>query len=299
MGTLAPNLVTGLTNMGLGAPAGPAEALRAGAFVGAHLGPAGQSTTQYGLFVGVRAPVYEGTGVFLDPVGVVNGASFVGWPSPVAPGSIVSLFGAGLASREARAGGFPLPAKLDDVTVTVNGKAAPLYFVSPTQATMQLPYGLEGNWVAVRLANSRGVSNEVTASLAPTSPGVFVSGDKRSVVLHDDYSPVTPENPARPGETVIIWLTGLGELSPPVPTGAANPAEPLSRAVDASVSVLFGGVSATRVHYAGGAPGFAGLHQINATVPANTPPSTNVPVAISTGNAYVELVEIPVGKVSR
>jgi uncharacterized protein (TIGR03437 family) len=140
------------------------------------------------------------------------------------------------------------------------------------------------------------MSNEVVAPLAATSPGVFSRADGRPVVLHADYSLVSPESPARPGETVMIWLTGLGELSPAVATGDANPAEPLARAVDAPIKVLFGGVPATGVDYAGGAPGYAGLCQINATIPVNAPVGPNVPVAISTSNAYAELVEIPISR---
>jgi len=186
--------------------------------------------------------------------------------------------------------------KLDDVTVTVNGTPAPLCFVSPTQASIQLPYGLKGSWVTLRTSNSRGISNEVVAPLAATSPGVFSRPDGRPVVLHADYSIVSPDNPARPGETVVIWLTGLGELSPAVATGDANPVAPLARAVEAPIKVLFGGVLATGVHYAGAAPGFAGLCQINATIPVNSPVGPNVPVAISTNNAYAELVEIPISR---
>lgn len=289
-GALGPRLAQGLTNMALGA----------GSFVGAQIGPLDKVTSQYGVFFGVRAPVFQGTGVFLDPAGVVNGASFAPMPHPVAPGAVAALFGSGLASRESRATSFPLPTKLDDVAVTVNGTPAPLFFASAGQVSIQLPYGLKGNWVAIKLSNARGSSNEVTAALAPTSPGVFSYGDSQSpsrgVVLHADYSLVTPDNPAHPGETVMIWLTGLGDLAPPVPTGAANPASPLSWAVDAQVNVIFGGEVASTVQYVGGAPGFAALNQINAVIPLTVPVGTNVPVAISTGNAYADLVDIPIAR---
>jgi uncharacterized protein (TIGR03437 family) len=291
-GALAPRLTPQLVNLALGASLGG----RAGAFVGAQIGPLDSATTQYGLFFGVRARVFEGSGVFLDPAGVVNGASFASLPHPVAPGAAVSLFGSGLAARDTRATAFPLPTQLDDVTVTVNGAPAPLYFVSPTQAGIQLPYGLTGGWVNLRLTNSRGASNQVTAPLAATSPGVFFWGDYRGIVLHADYSLITAEKPAKPGETVMIWLTGLGELRPAVAAGAANPASPLAWAVDAPITALFGGEPATRLDYAGGAPGFPGLNQINATIPLNAPVGPAVPVAISTGNAYVDLVDIPISR---
>lgn len=297
-GALAQPLPVGLTNMALVAPLSLAGATRAGAFVGAEVGPVGQSTSEYGLFFGVRAPGFGGTGVFLDPAGVMNGASFAGWPQPVAPGAIVSLFGSGLAAREAQATGYPLPTRLDDVTVTVNGLPAPLYYVSPTQVNLQVPYGLKGTEAALRVTNRWGASNEIRAPLAATSPGVF--WDSRSPylgpVLHADYSKVTPQNPARPGETVLLWLTGLGELSPAVPSGEGSPEAPLARAADASIAVLFGGIPAARVEYAGGAPGYAGLNQINTTIPPNAPLGSNVPLAVRTSNALTELTGIPISK---
>ncbi len=132
--------------------------------------------------------------------------------------------------------------------------------------------------------------------VAVTNPGVFSRADGCPVVLHADYSIASPENPARPGETVLIWLTGLGELSPAVAAGQANPAAPLARAVDAPIKVLFGGVPAAALDYAGGAPGFAGLCQVNVTIPLNSPLGPSVPVAVSTSNAHTELVEIPISR---
>jgi len=287
-GALAPRLDPRLANMALAAP---------GAFLGAQMGPLDASTTQYGIFLGVRAPAFQGSGVFVDPVGVVNGASFAGWPHPVAPGAVVSLFGSGLAARESISATHPLPTtKIDDVTVTINGTPAPLYFVSPGQISLQVPYGLKGNSVTVRVSNSRGASNEVQAPLAATSPGVFLCGDFRGCVSHADGSLVSPQNPARPGETVMIWLTGLGELSPTVPTGAAHPAAPLAWAAEMPISVLFGGEPSPRVQFAGGAPGFAGLNQINATIAVSAPVGASVPLAILTGNAYTDLVDIPISR---
>ena len=288
-GALAPRLSAGLINMALGA---------GGTFVGAQIGPPDAATPQYGIFFGVRAPVVQGTGVFLDPAGVVNGASFAPAPHPIAPGSAVSLFGSGLASREAKASAFPLPAKLDDVAVRVNGTPVPLFFISPAQVSVQLPYGLKGNTVTVQVTNSKGNSGEVTARLAPTSPGIFSYADgqnpSRGIVLHADYSLVTPPNPAHPGETVILYLTGLGELTPPLATGVASPDAPLPWAQDTLVSVVFGGEVSPKVLYAGGAPRFAGLNQINAVIPFTAPLGASVPVAISTSNAYVDLVDIPI-----
>jgi uncharacterized protein (TIGR03437 family) len=116
----------------------------------------------------------------------------------------------------------------------------------------------------------------------------------RGVVLHADYSPVTASKPARLGETVLIYLTGLGELNPAATTGAANPESPPGKALDPAIAVYFGGEAALGVAFAGGAPRFAGLNQINVTIPYSAPTGSSVPVAIATSNAYADVVDIPI-----
>jgi uncharacterized protein (TIGR03437 family) len=135
--------------------------------------------------------------------------------------------------------------------------------------------------------------------LARSSPGIFAYADgqspQRGVILHADYSLVTPDAPAQPGETVLIWLTGLGGLLPAVPTGAGNPGDPLSSAIDPRIQIWFGGQVAEKLTYAGGAPFFAGLNQINAVIPTTVQTGTNIPVAISTSDAFSDLVDLPIG----
>ncbi len=298
-GNLAPILTQGVNNMALGAPVSAGASSRPNVVVGAQIGAVNSTSQQYGIFLAVRAPVFTGTGVFLDPNGVVNGASFAPTPNPVCPGTIASLFGSGLAPRQGSAASLPLPTALEGVSVTVNGTAAPLFFVSAGQINIQVPFGLTGRTAAIVVTNSGQRSNEVQVPLARTCPGIFSYSDaqspNRAIILHADFSLVTPASPARTGETVIIYLTGLGELTPAVPSGAGNPSNPLATAVDPQIQVLFGGEASTNVTFIGGAPNFAGLYQINAVVPANAVSGTNVPVAIVTGNAFADLVDISIG----
>src|SRR5688572_17332326 len=72
---------------------------------------------------------------------VVNGASFSG--GPIASGTIVSIFGTGLARTTVSAPGLPLPTTLDGTVVTINSQAIPLFFVSPTQINAQIPFRLQ------------------------------------------------------------------------------------------------------------------------------------------------------------
>lgn len=297
-GALSPLIVQGLRNMALGISVSVGGTLRPHTLVGAQVGPLNATTPQYGLFFAVRAPTITGTGVFLDPAGVVNNASFAPIPYPISPGAIVSLFGSGLSTATASATAVPLPTNLSGVSVTVNNTAAAFFSVSPGQVNIQVPFGLTGSTATVRLTNPNGSSEAIVPVLAATSPGIISYADatssSRGIILHPDFTLVTPEKPARPGGTVIIYLSGLGALNPPVASGAANPGSPLARAVDPQIQVLFGSEVATNVPYIGGAPFFVGLNQINVVIPLTVIAGNNVPVAIATGNAFTDLVDIAI-----
>ncbi len=296
-GLLAPQVTQGGSNMALGVAAMVGGTPRPGTLVGAQVGAVGATTGEYGIFFAVRAPTFASSGLFLDPNGIVNGASFAPTPNPVAPGMMASLFGANLAPREGRATSLPLPATLEGVSVTVNDVAAPLFYVSAGQVNFQVPFGLTGNTARVVLANSVARTTGVTVLLASTSPGILSYADavspNRGIIVHGDYSLVTPQNPARPGETVVIYLTGLGELRPAVATGAGHPVSPLASAVDRWIQAVFGGEAATSAPFVGGAPFFAGLNQINVVIPS-TVSSGDIPVAIATRNAFADLVDIAI-----
>jgi uncharacterized protein (TIGR03437 family) len=103
---------------------------------------------------------------------------------------------------------------------------------------------------------------------------------------------VSASHPARRGDTVLIFMTGLGAVSPAVPDGAAAPLNPLST-VAAPVNVYIGGVPAP-VSFRGLAPGFASLYQLNATVPASAPGGANVPLAVETPDGFHDQVDIAV-----
>jgi uncharacterized protein (TIGR03437 family) len=299
-GALAPSLSQDLKNMALGPAMNTGGGVRAAVLVGAQVGVVGKVTYEHGVFFAARAPTSTGSGVFLDPTGVVNGASFAPTPYPVCPGAIVALFGTSFASDKFDAGSLPLPAVLGGLSVSVGGvpAQAPLFFVSPGQANVQIPYRLQGSSVTLQLRTSAGLSGEFTVPLAPTCPGIFYWNDGQSpyrgVVLHADYSLVTTAKPARPGETVLIYLTGLGELSPAVMAGAGNPEAPPAGAVAPGIWVYFGGEPAINVAFAGGAPRFAGLNQINVTIPLTAPVASSVPVAIATATAFTDIVDIPI-----
>lgn len=243
----------------------------------------------------IKAPAFSGTGVYVSPVGIVNAASFAPVGNPLAPGELFSIFGSGLAAQSLSAATFPLPTTLAGVQVTVNGSAVPLISVSSGQVSAVVPFAATGSKATVVVNNNGRLSNAVDVALAKTAPGIFTvktSGAGPGVALHADYSLVTAAAPAKHGETLQIYLTGLGATSPAVGDGLPAPSGNLSL-VTADLAAFIGGVSAP-VGFKGLAPGFAALYQINVTVPSSAPSGPNIPLAIGTADAFHDQVDIAI-----
>ena len=272
-----------LTRAGLGAGAKT--------FVAIALSPADPGA--YSLDFGAQMPALSGTGVFLNPHGVLNAASSAPAGNPISPGEFLTLYGTGLAAGSATAKP-PYPNSLNGVTVLINNKAAPLYFVSPAQINCLAPFGLQGPTATI-VVQGGSRSNTVTVPVAASSPGIYAmnqAGSGPGAILHADYGLVSAARPAIGGETVLIYLTGMGAVNPSVPDGTAGGTNPLSVTTISPVTVYVAGQPATVV-YSGLAPGYPGLYQMNVTLPALAV-SGNVPLAIQTPNAFHDQVDIPV-----
>ncbi len=250
--------------------------------------------TTYSMSVNLLAPSSEATSVFIDPLSIFNAASYAPITNSVAPGEFVTIFGLGLSSSTLGAQTLPLPQTLGQTSVTVNGRPAPLLYVSSTQINLLVPFATIESYATFQVSNNHTLSNSVTVYTSPTAPGVFTltglngvnytAGIGPAAVTHLDYSLVTPTNPAVAGEILVLYLTGLGAVTPPVEDGAAGPSNPPSTAIEsASIGVdIFdsAGVDTTaNVSFAGLAPFFAGVNQINFTVP----------MGVASGEAYVDV----------
>jgi len=234
----------------------------------------------YELTIGVKAAAFPSSGaVFVSPYGVTNAASFAPVGNPIAPGGYVALFGAGLAAAPQVATSYPFPLTLGGVQVLVNGVAAPIHSVSASQVNALVPYSTGIGTARVAVVNGPARSADIEVRVAATAPGVFPGA-----IVKPNFSVISPQNPARRGDTIIIFLTGLGAVTPATADGAAAAANPLSL-VNAPVNVYIGGERAT-VSFKGLAPGFAGLYQLNVAVPATAPSGANVPVGIETPEAF-------------
>ena len=241
---------------------------------------------EYSLTVGFQTPVFSGQGVFLNPIGIVNSANFAPITNSVAPGEFVTLFVSNPSSVTLQAQGLPLQTTLGGIQVTVNGRLAPIYFVSPTQISVIVPYATTESFATFQVSSNGTLSNQVTLYTTPTAPGIYTltqNGVGPAAALHADYSLVTQDNPARVGETLQLFVTGLGAVTPAVADGAAAPSSSLT-VVNADVAVFVDGQQA-QVTFKGLAPGFVALYQVNFVVPPGVS-SGQVYVDVSTPDAY-------------
>jgi len=223
---------------------------------------------------------------------VTNAASFqVGVP---APGSIGTIFCTGLSvTGVVSAPGTPLPTTLAGATVTVGGVPAFLFAVADLggyqQINFQVPYGIQygsatSGAVLVNIVVTQSASRgTVTATPADEIGAFFRSGSTQYGIFQHgaDYSLVTTESPAKAGETIIGYATGIEPPSPSVPAGQATPDSPLYwvpqtsefLTVDlhtlyiAGGGVTFGAATGAGLLFMGLAPGMVGVYQVNFVMP--------------------------------
>jgi len=199
--------------------------------------------------------------------GVVHAATFLN--GPVSPGQLVTIFGANLANGTAAAtpGGNLFPATLGATTVTIDGLPCPLLFVSPTQINLQAPFEVPGPTAQVVVQLGEISSQPAVVNVEAAAPAMFsidgTGAGLATILKNTDYTLVTATNPARRGDVLAIFCTGLGQVQGGGITGMAA-AEPLP--ASAAIAVNFG-ATAAGVRYAGLAIGFLGLYQINVVVP--------------------------------
>jgi uncharacterized protein (TIGR03437 family) len=176
----------------------------------------------------------------------------------IAPGSLVAISGQDLALGSEVSPGYPLPAGLGGVSLKAAGQAAPLVSVSSTQIEAQIPYRVSGS-VTLEVSTPAGsASAEIT--VAPVAPSLL-----EMVTQHGLFCGA---NPARPGDAVSLYLTGLGEVRGGMETGQAAPLA--SHAVVAAVEVWLGPIR-LEPSFAGLAPGRAGVYRVDVAIPPNLP----------------------------
>lgn len=226
--------------------------------------------------------------------GVVNDASYT---APVAPGSIAAVFGS-----------FSLPTSSTDTTLPLNtsvqnlslqftgGYNAPIYYASSGQVNIQVPWEVTGtsSTLTATWYGASGAAQDVV--LAPYAPAIFTTnaqGNGPGAILDSNYHLISSTNPAVAGATyILIYCTGLGAVSANQPaTGSAASLTDLANTTHLP-TVTIGGQTAN-VSFSGLAPGYVGLYQVNALVPAGIPSGT-ADLSITMQGVTSNTVTIPI-----
>jgi uncharacterized protein (TIGR03437 family) len=206
----------------------------------------------------------------VSAAGIVNSASLAS--GPAAPGAVMSLYGVALGSFWESASSTPLPRTLGHgVKVTIDGVDAPLFYVSPSQVNFQVPF--EASAGNLTFTREDGFRQTIQLPMQPANPGIYT-------IKGDGTGPALASSVNR-GDWTVIYANGLGVVTPGVPSGAAP--DGLSSATN-TVTVKIGGID-SEVYFAGLAPGFVGLFQINVHVPPTVAPGDAVPITVTVAGA--------------
>lgn len=227
---------------------------------------------------------------------VVNGASFAG--GGVVPGEIATLFGVNLTASSGinLTSTLPLPNSFLNDSVLVNTQPAPLFAVDNVngqqQINFQVPWEVaDGPAANIAVNNNGTTSSSISVPVLAAQPGIFnysVGGNTFGAILHANFQLADTTHPAIAAETVLIYCTGLGTVHNPPNSGAAGNGQTTT----ASPTVKIGGKNST-VTFSGLAPGFVGLYQINAVIPAGLA-SGNQAVVVTLSGASSNSVLLPV-----
>ena len=208
-------------------------------------------------------------------------------PGPLAPGEIFSIFGQGIGPDTAVTGAFDssgmLPTLLGGTQVLLNGTPAPLFYVQSQQINAQVPYELAGQSTAqLQIVYQSATVVSTLVPLAAANPALFLlnAGASEVVAVNQDGSINSDQNPAARGSIVVMYATGAGQTMPAGVTGQAVE-EPLPTPA-LPVSLTMADIPANLL-YAGPAPGYVGLMQINAVIPSGFVPTGDLPVVLTVG----------------
>jgi uncharacterized protein (TIGR03437 family) len=220
----------------------------------------------------------------LDPLytaaGIVNAASNLA--EPLATFTWVSLYGCNLSyNTRGRSSEDQLPG-FGGVKVLVNNQAALLSYISPTQVNFLMPFSITTPKVTIQLEREGDFGPAVTLALSDCSPELFLVDETTAVAAHADWTVVTKDAPAEAGEIIILYATGLGQFEQKlddteVPAKQANP---IRRRTEFKVLLDGAAVEDRLVEYAGAAPLFTGVYQINLRLPAAVGPDPEIRIAL-------------------
>jgi uncharacterized protein (TIGR03437 family) len=209
----------------------------------------------------------------LNVNGTLNAFAIAAEPGvPVAPGSIVAIYGAGLAGQAMQNMAIPVPTSLGGTSVIIGGIEAPLYYVSAGQINTQVPFELTAGQPYQLIVSANGaLTTPQTIQLSAVTPGIAASPSGYARAEHNaDGSLITEASPAKPGEYVIIYLLGMGPTTVPVASGAVSPSMPLAYTSEVP-TVTLNGETVSNIPFSGLTPTVVGLYQIDLQIPLDAP----------------------------
>jgi uncharacterized protein (TIGR03437 family) len=185
----------------------------------------------------------------------------------IAPGTLLEIKGSYLAAQSLTTTTLPLPKTLGGTSVVVGGLPAPIVSVSPGQLNVQAPFELAaGQPYQVIVVSNGALTTPDSVQLTPAAPGMSLTGGAFVAAVHAaGGAEVTETAPAKPGETISVFMTGLGLTDTTVATGAGAPSDPPANVLNPPTVTLDGAL--VTYTFAGLAPGAAGVYRIDMNVP--------------------------------
>jgi uncharacterized protein (TIGR03437 family) len=217
--------------------------------------------------------------------GLINEATNL--PGPIVPGELISIIGAALgptqtvsATPDPATGAYPV--ELGGVRVRIGDRDAPVLLASVSRIKVQVPWETPpGVYVNLQTSFSGQQSNVISVPVYNSMPGLFTndtSGIGYLKAINQNGTLNSVANPARRGEVIIVYATGLGATTPVGITGRPAPNTPLSTAVFPVRAAV--GTAQAPVLFAGLAPGMLGVYQLNISIPASILPQLDAPLVI-------------------
>jgi uncharacterized protein (TIGR03437 family) len=226
---------------------------------------------------GTYQAVYQKSVTRIDSFGVRPSAPLPPGARSVAADSLISIYGQNLAASTASAS-YPWPIQLAGTSVAIDGTPCPVIYVSPGQVNAKLPAnitpGMHGLSISIPLQDpysgaTQRAQDSFAVMIEPAVPAMFALAGNTAAALHGNYQTVSASYPAAAGETIALYATGLGAVTSRSGLQVAN----------ATPQVWIDGIQAT-VAFAGRAPGYQGLDQINVQIPTGVHHGTSVPVVV-------------------
>jgi uncharacterized protein (TIGR03437 family) len=221
-----------------------------------------------------------GAGPSYSADGIVNASNYTA--GPFAPGSVISLYGTGLARSAGgidSVNGAQLPFELNYVRVYVQDQPVPLLYVSPTQINFIISNEQIPGPVKVRVVTEAITGPEVVVTLVDSAPALFLGSNGYALATNASGKLLTADAPAHAGDVIVIYATGLGRTNPQPVSGQIPPYAGQMLNLGA-LKITLGGkpVDPIFIKYAGLTPESAGLYQINLEIPTGTDPDPLIQV---------------------